>query len=204
MPTKRMPSSSKKLLLEVRACMLCAETLKDGIRPVFQVHPNARILIAGQAPGSKVHATGIPFDDPSGERLRQWMGIDRTIFYDENQIAIVPMGLCYPGKGTAGDRPPAPICADTWRKKLLGTMPDIQLTLAIGQYAHAWHLPHSKMNVTDTVKAWASYGDHTIPLPHPSPRNNIWLKRNLWFESTVVPRLRTRVSDVLTLGATTE
>ena len=185
------------LLREVRSCTLCADTLVDGVRPVLQVSPAARILIAGQAPGSKVHASGIPFDDASGERLRDWMGIDRSTFYDDPRVAILPMGFCYPGKGKSGDLPPLPICAQTWRERLLVQMPCISLTLVIGQYAQAWHLENPHRNLTETVRAWDSYGEELMPLPHPSPRNNIWLKRNPWFESEVLPSLKLRVAKLL-------
>jgi len=185
------------LVHSVRSCTLCEKQLVNGVRPVLQVNPSARILIAGQAPGSKVHASGIPFDDASGSRLREWMGIDADTFYDEKQVAILPMGFCYPGKGKSGDLPPVPLCADTWREKLLHVMPKIKLTLVIGQYAHAWHLPFMQKNLTETVRAWTSYEKQLLPLPHPSPRNNIWLKKNEWFERDVLPELRKRVSHAL-------
>jgi uracil-DNA glycosylase len=162
------------------------------------VHPAARILIAGQAPGSRVHTTGIPFDDASGERLRDWMGIDQKTFYDATRIAILPMGFCYPGTGKSGDLPPRPECAPAWRDRLLATMPDIRLTLVIGQYAQAWHLKgEAKATLTETTLAWRDYGQTTIPLPHPSPRNNIWLKRNPWFSEELLPILRKRVKAAL-------
>lgn len=192
-----MSSDFRLLLKDVRACTLCTKQLPMGPRPVVQADPRARILIAGQAPGSKVHQTGIPFEDPSGDRLRDWMGIDRGTFYDSSKIAILPMGFCYPGKGKSGDLPPLPICADTWRHKLLAALPNIELTLIIGQYAHRWHLGASEMNLTETVRAWKSYGDRVIPLPHPSPRNNIWLKKNAWFESELLPVLKQRVKSAL-------
>lgn len=185
--------SFNSLLTSVRACTLCADELDTGVRPVLQANPSARILIAGQAPGSKVHETGIPFDDASGDRLREWMGVSKETFYDETQIAILPMGFCYPGKGRSGDLPPMPICAETWREKLLIALPNICLTLVIGQYAQKWHLPHQKKNLTDTVRDWQTYDDDLMPLPHPSPRNNIWLKRNEWFVRDVVPELKFRV-----------
>jgi len=189
--------NSNTILNEVRSCTLCKNDLKNGVRPVLQVSPSARILIAGQAPGSKVHATGIPFDDASGDRLRNWMGIDRDVFYDAEQVAILPMGFCYPGKGKSGDLPPLPICAETWRDKLLAMMPDIKLTLVIGQYALAWHLPEREKTLTETVRNWSSYDDSLMPLPHPSPRNNIWLAKNRWFESEVLPTLKQRVRSAL-------
>ncbi len=186
-----------QLLGQVRACTLCEAQLGDGVRPVLQADPRAKILIAGQAPGAKVHATGVPFDDPSGDRLRNWMGIDKATFYDPAQIALVPMGFCYPGKGKSGDLPPMPICASTWRKQLLGAMSNIQLTLVIGQYAHAWHLHEPQDNLTETVRSWQSYPKRLLPLPHPSPRNNIWLAKNPWFESDVLPDLKVRVRHAL-------
>ena len=193
-----MPQRSyKRLLQEVRACTLCADELEHGVRPVLQVHPDAKILVVGQAPGSKVHATGIPFDDPSGDRLRAWMGIDRDAFYDERKMAMLPMGFCYPGKGRSGDLPPVPRCAQTWRAKLLAVLPNVELTLVIGQYAHAWHLPDRGKTLTDTVGRWRDYGDGVIPLVHPSPRNIMWLRRNPWFEEEVVPELRRRVAGLL-------
>jgi len=192
-----MPKSSTSLLrlaADVRACRLCSDQLEHGVRPVFQVDSRAAVLIAGQAPGSKVHRTGIPFDDPSGDRLREWMGIDRNTFYDASKVAILPMGFCYPGTGRSGDKPPMPICAPTWRARLLAQMPHLKLTLVIGQYAQKWHLNELEASLTLTVKAWASYDESIIPLPHPSPRNNIWLKRNPWFADDVLPTLKERVA----------
>ena len=194
----RMPSRSfSALIASVRACTLCEDQLEAGVRPVLQADPKARVLIAGQAPGSKVHATGIPFDDASGKRLREWMGVDDNTFYDASQVAILPMGFCYPGKGKSGDLPPLPICAETWRDRLLQRLPNLGLTLVIGQYAQAWHLPEQAPTLTATVQAWARYGRALLPLPHPSPRNNIWLKKNPWFEQDVVPELQRRVAVLL-------
>ena len=188
----------QRLIAEVRDCRLCAADLPLGPRPILQVHSKARILIAGQAPGSKVHRSGVPFDDASGDRLRDWMGIDKAMFYDATRIAILPMGFCYPGTGKSGDLPPRPECAATWRARLLARMPDVELTLVVGQYAQAWHLKDAaKANLTDTVLAWRDHWPRVLPLPHPSPRNNIWLKRNGWFESEVVPALRKQVREVL-------
>lgn len=186
------------LLNDVRDCRLCERHLPFGPRPVLQAHPKARILIAGQAPGQKVHASGVPFDDASGERLRDWMGIDRTTFYDEQKIAILPMGFCYPGKGKSGDDPPRPECAPTWREQLLDGLENIALTLVIGQYAHAWHLPNTYRTLTETVKRWKNFAPSLIPLPHPSPRNNIWLKRNPWFSRELQPHLIRSVQKALT------
>ena len=188
------PSPLEQLTVEIRACTLCAHALPMGPRPVLQVSESARILIVGQAPGIRVHQTGVPFDDPSGNRLRAWMGIDKNVFYDAEKIAIVPMGFCYPGTGKSGDLPPRPECAPTWRAKLLDQLPQISLTLVIGQYAQAWHLGRlAKDNLTETVKAWQEFGRHVIPLPHPSPRNNIWLKKNPWFEQQVIAALQQQV-----------
>ncbi len=189
--------SFSALIASVRACTLCAGELEAGVRPVLQAHPGASVLIAGQAPGSKVHATGIPFDDPSGNRLRDWMGVDRDTFYDETKIAILPMGFCYPGKGKSGDLPPKPVCAATWREKLMAGLPNIELVLVIGQYAQAWHLPEQQATLTQTVRDWSSYERDLLPLPHPSPRNNIWLKKNPWFEVEVLPELKARVASAL-------
>lgn len=185
------------LLKDVRACTLCAQHLPHGVRPVVQAHAGARILIAGQAPGRKVHETGIPWDDASGTRLRAWMGMDAETFYDAKQVALLPMGFCYPGKSSSGDLPPRSECAKAWRARLLAGMPDIKLTLVIGQYAIAWHLPEVSENLTQTVRNWDAHWPKALVLPHPSPRNNPWLKKNPWFEGEVVPELRRRVVGVL-------
>ena len=185
------------LLKDVRACKLCANHLPLGPRPVVQIHPSARILIAGQAPGRKVHETGVPFNDPSGDRLRLWMGIDRDTFYDATQIAILPIGFCFPGTGKSGDFPPRPECAPAWRSELLAHLKNLELTLVIGQYAQTYHLPDNDTSVTSKVEAWRTSWPHTVPLPHPSPRNNLWLKRNPWFETELIPELRMRVTNVI-------
>ena len=190
-------SSWQNLLTEVRQCTLCEPELPMGARPVVQLHPNAKILVAGQAPGRRVHASGKPFDDPSGDRLRQWMGIDKATFYDAEKLAIIPMGLCYPGTGKSGDLPPRPECAPAWRQKLLEQLPNLELTLAIGQYAQSWHIDEPKQTLTERVKNWESYWPELLPLPHPSPRNNLWLKRNPWFEDSIIPTLQERVSALL-------
>ncbi len=191
-------SDIASLLTEVRACHICAEFLPCGPRPVVQIHPSARILIASQAPGRKVHETGIPFNDPSGERLRSWLGISADVFYDEKQIAILPMGFCYPGAGKSGDLPPRPECSPAWRETLLSHLKNLQLTLVIGQYAQAYHFADKKMTVTEHVGNWRKTWPHTIALPHPSPRNYHWLQRNPWFEQCVLPMLQQRVAEVLT------
>jgi uracil-DNA glycosylase len=186
------------MLARVRACTHCAAHLPLGPRPVVQLDPHARILIAGQAPGTKVHATGFPFNDPSGDRLRRWLGVTREQFYDPKLFAIVPMGFCYPGRGKSGDLPPRPECAIHWRTELLAHAPAIELTLAIGQYAIAWHLKDEQLpTLTETVRNWHEYWPKVLPLPHPSPRNNIWLKKNPWFEKEFVPELQGRVAKLL-------
>ena len=157
----------------------------------------ARILIAGQAPGRRVHESGIPFDDPSGDRLRDWLGVDRIIFYNPRRFAILPMGLCYPGTGRSGDLPPRPECAPAWRLPLLAGLRDLRLTLVIGQYAQAYHLPQAVGGVTEVVRAWRSFLPGFLPLPHPSPRNQLWVSRNPWFLSEVLPELRSRVQHIL-------
>jgi len=189
--------SFTQLLGSVRACRLCASSLPLGPRPVLQADPRARILIAGQAPGRRVHDSGIPFDDASGQRLRDWMGIDGETFYDPARVAILPMGFCYPGAGQSGDRPPRRECAQMWRRDLLEALPRIELTLVIGRYAQAWHLPDAKGSVTGAVRAWQSYAPHIVPLPHPSPRNNGWLARNAWFSESLLPHLRQLTAKVL-------
>ena len=185
------------LLARVRACQICAAQLPLGPRPVLQAHADARILIAGQAPGRKVHASGIPFDDASGERLRSWMGIARETFYDPHQVAILPMGFCYPGPGRSGDLPPRPDGAPAWRAPLLGHLPQLRLTLLLGQYALAWHLPQHRGTLTEAVRQWRHHAPHLLALPHPSPRNNGWLRQNPWFEQELLPELRARVVQAL-------
>lgn len=182
----------------IRSCTLCADRLPFGSRPVFQVSRTSRVLIAGQAPGRRVHETGIPFNDPSGDRLRDWLGLDREVFYDASRVALVPMGFCYPGTGESGDLPPRPECAAAWRERLLRELGFVSVTLAVGQYAIGWHLgARAKSTLTETVRAWREYAPGCWPIPHPSPRNNLWLRRNPWFESDVVPELRRRIAAVL-------
>lgn len=188
------------LLADVLDCTLCSDMLPLGPRPVLQFSPAARILIAGQAPGRKVHETGIPFNDASGDRLRKWLGMEREQFYDAGRIAILPMGFCYPGTGKSGDLPPRPECAAAWREQLLAQMNQLELTLVIGQYALAYHLPESKGSVTEAVKAWQDHWPTILPMPHPSPRNQRWLKQNPWFELQVLPALKQRVSQILHHG----
>lgn len=191
--------SFEMLLAEIRACRLCATSLQDGVRPVLQASASSRLLIVSQAPGRKVHATGIPFNDVSGDRLRDWLGVDRDTFYDAQRVAIVPMGFCFPGSGRSGDLPPRPECAPMWHPKLLPMLKRVQLTLAIGQYAQAGMLGGQRgASLTETMQAWREHLAHGIlPLPHPSPRNRLWLKRNPWFESELLPVLRSEVKRVL-------
>jgi uracil-DNA glycosylase len=185
------------LLREVRACTICKD-LPLGPNPIVQASSTARILIAGQAPGRITHHKNRPFDDPSGNNLRKWMGIDRDTFYDASKLAIIPMGFCYPGTGKGGDLPPRPECAPAWRKQLLAALPNMRLTLVIGQYAHAWHLPHdAHLSLTDRVRNWNNYAPSIIPLPHPSPRNGAWLKNNPWFSSEVLPHVQRLVDAAL-------
>ena len=191
----RMPF--EELVARVRRCRICEAHLPHEPRPVVQVSQSARLLVVGQAPGRRVHDTVLPFNDPSGDRLREWMGVDRDTFYDDQQLAILPMGFCYPGTGKSGDLPPRPECAPAWRDLLLERLEGVQLTLVIGQYAHAWHLPGPKASVTERVKRWREVWPEVVPLPHPSPRNNLWLRRNPWFEEEVIPKLRQRVRDIL-------
>lgn len=187
----------QKLVNEIRQCTLCAEELPCTPRPVVQLHADARILIAGQAPGKRAHDSGVPFDDASGERLRTWMGVDAETFYDARRIAILPMGFCYPGTGGHGDLPPLQRCADTWRAQVMAQLSNIQLTLVMGQYALRYHLPNARGGVTETVQQWQDYAPAVFPLAHPSPRNRPWLARNPWFEQNLVPALQACVARVL-------
>jgi uracil-DNA glycosylase len=195
---KTIPITFARMVDEVRACTLCSAHLPLGPRPIFQLNPAATILIAGQAPGKKAHESGIPFNDPSGDRLRNWMGIDRDTFYDDQRIAILPMGLCFPGTAAGGDLPPRPECAAQWRQRLLDSLPNIRLTLVIGSYAMHWHAQASKnLSVTDIVKEWQTHWPAMLPLPHPSPRNQRWLRNNPWFEHEVIPVLRGGVAQLI-------
>ena len=190
--------SMNRLLREVRSCTLCKEYLPYEPRPVLRAKASARILIVGQAPGTKVHASGIPWNDASGERLRSWMGVDSDTFYDESRIAIIPMGFCYPGKGKSGDLPPRRECAPQWHEALLAHLKELRLILLIGQYAQAYYLGKRRQaTLTETVKAFADYGPLYLPLVHPSPRNQLWLKKNPFFEERLVPHLRNRVRELL-------
>jgi uracil-DNA glycosylase len=185
------------ILKDVERCSLCAKYLPHGPRPVLQVNPKAKILIAGQAPGKKVHESGVPFLDASGDRLRDWLGVSREVFFDHTKIAILPMGFCYPGPGKSGDLPPRPECAPAWRSQLLSHMKAIELTVVLGKHAQAYHFPDSRLPVTELVMSWRDYWPKLVPLPHPSPRNNLWLRRNPWFEEDLLPVLRERISVIL-------
>ncbi|MDX1905857.1 MAG: uracil-DNA glycosylase family protein [Bacteroidia bacterium] len=190
------------LLTEIRACRHCEAHLPLGPRPVLRASATATVLIAGQAPGTRVHATGIPWNDLSGNRLRQWLDMDSDTFYDESRIAILPIGFCYPGKGTRGDLPPRPECAPLWRARVLALMPQLKLVLAVGQYAADYHLGATrKVTLAETVRHWETYaGQGIIPLPHPSPRNVGWRIQHPWFETEAVPRIRARVWEVMSVG----
>jgi uracil-DNA glycosylase len=186
------------LLEDIRACRLCEAHLPLGPRPVLRASATARLLIVGQAPGARVHASGVPWDDASGRRLRDWLQIDADTFYDESRVAIVPMGFCYPGRGGGGDAPPRPECRATWHGTLLPMLPSVGLTLLIGQYAQAYFLgARRKATLTETVRAWREYAPGLVPLPHPSPRNVAWFKANPWFDDEMLPMLRDSAARVL-------
>lgn len=195
---KKQKPGLPALLAEIRACRVCESALPLGPRPVLQAGREARVLIVGQAPGARVHETGVPWSDKSGERLRSWMGIGEDVFYDASRIALVPMGFCYPGKGPSGDLPPRRECAPLWLDRVLAELPEVELTLLVGSYAQQRFLAgERKPTLTQTVEAWRDYGEHRLPLPHPSPRNVGWFKHHPWFERDVVPVLRARVAAVL-------
>ncbi|MEO0379774.1 MAG: uracil-DNA glycosylase family protein [Pseudomonadota bacterium] len=187
---------------DLRGCTICAERFavtqtQHQPRPVVWFRPGARILVAGQAPGARVHQSGRPFTDPSGDRLRDWMGVDADTFYDRDKLAIVPMAFCFPGYNAKGsDLPPPKICAKTWRDRVMAHVGEVPLVLLIGGYAQSWHLG-TRTGVTDTVAAWRTHAPRAFPLPHPSWRNTGWLKKNPWFEAEVLPSLRARVKEVL-------
>ena len=184
------------LLTEVRACTICTG-LPLGPKPLLQADSAAQILLVGQAPGSKTHEKGRPFDDVSGKRLRDWLGVTEEQFYDPRLFAIIPMGFCFPGTGKGGDMPPRPECAPAWRQPLLDALPNIRLTLVLGQYAMNWHLADRRSRtLTDTVKRWREFWPELLPLPHPSPRNIRWFKANPWFETDVIPVLQDRVREL--------
>ena len=189
----------EELLTEIRACEICIAHLPLGPRPILQAHVDASILIAGQAPGRRVHMSGVPFQDPSGDRLREWMDVSEDVFYDPRRVAILPMGFCFPGSTSSGDKPPRPECAPAWREQVLAHLPKVRLTLVLGRYAQAYHLGSSRRSVTEAVAAWREYWPDVLPLPHPSPRNQGWFKRNPWFERDVLPELGRRVEELMEL-----
>ncbi len=186
------------LLARIRACRMCAHALPHGVRPIVQAASTARLLIIGQAPGSKVHVSGIGWDDDSGDRLRAWTGLDRETFYDPAQVAQMPSGFCYPGKGNGGDLPPRPECAPHWHPPLLAALPQVRLTLLVGQYAIGRYLPrHLRPSMTEAVRRFAEAPVGLFPLPHPAWRSRLWMARNPWFESDVLPALRQQVAQAL-------
>jgi len=194
-------ASLQRLLTEVRACCVCAGALPLEPRPVIRCAASARLLIVGQAPGIRVHETGIPWNDPSGDRLRAWMDVDRETFYNESRIAIIPMSYCYPGRGPRGDNPPRKECAELWFPRLLAHLPKVRLTLLVGRYAQRHFLRDgAKRTLTETVRAWRDYLPEFIPLPHPSARNQYWLEKNPWFGAEVVPALRENIDKILRAG----
>lgn len=188
----------EELLHNIRQCTICSQHLVLGPRPVVTAHPQSKIAIIGQAPGTKVHNSGIPWDDASGKRLRNWLGVSDKTFYDETKFAIVPMGFCYPGKGKTGDLPPRPECAPQWHKQLMDKMPNLQLIILIGMYAQKYYLQKdAKKTLTETVAHYQDYLPNYFVLPHPSPRNRFWLTKNPWFESEVISELKTKIKQVL-------
>jgi len=188
----------KKLLSDIRDCEVCAGHLPLGPRPIVAAHQDARIIIIGQAPGTKVHETGVPWDDPSGRQLRKWLGVSDEVFYNESKIALVPMGFCYPGKGKGGDLPPRPECAPLWHQKLWDSMPNLELIILIGTYAQKYYLKEQmEKNLTETVRSYRNYLPKYFPLPHPSPRNRFWLTKNPWFEDEVLGDLDDLVNKLV-------
>jgi uracil-DNA glycosylase len=198
-----MSERAQALHEEIKACTLCSEHLPLGPRPVVQFSETSRILIIGQAPGTKVHASGIPWDDDSGDRLRDWLGLDKPAFYDADKVALMPMGFCYPGKAKGGDAPPRKECAPQWHEDILQTLPDDRLIVLVGSYAQAQYLPQTrKQSLTDRVRQGEQVSEAlgpVIPLPHPSWRVRMWMKRNPWYEEDALPDLRQRVSHILTI-----
>lgn len=195
-------AQESSLIARIGACSLCADRFAKtrtahAPRPVVWFRPGARLLIAGQAPGARVHESGRPFTDPSGDRLRDWLGLDEAAFYDLSRVAVVPMAFCFPGYNAKGsDLPPPPICARTWHGAVMDRLRDVALTVLVGGHAHKWHLG-AKTNVTDTVAAWREHAPKVFALPHPSWRNTAWLKKNPWFETDLLPVLRARVAEVM-------
>ena len=190
-------SAMQELLHNIRQCTICSNDLALGPRPVVSAHPDSKIIIIGQAPGTKVHNSGIPWDDASGKQLRKWLNVSDEDFYDETKFAIVPMGFCYPGKGKSGDLPPRPECAPQWHRALFDFMPNVELVILIGMYAQNYYLKDkAKRTLTETVANYEMYLPTYFPLPHPSPRNRFWLTKNPWFEVEVLPFLQEKVNSI--------
>lgn len=185
------------ILKDVLECQVCVDYLPLGPRPLLKIDEDARILVIGQAPGRKAHESEIPWNDPSGDRLRDWLGVSRETFYDDPRLGLMPMGFCFPGTGKSGDLPPRPECYETWHQALLAAMPKVEMTLLIGKYALERYHPRGRGSVTDVVSRWEDDFPTYVPLPHPSPRNNRWLKRNPWFVQEVLPALGAEVARVL-------
>ncbi len=190
------------LLSDIRSCTICAEHLPLGPKPLLQAAPSARLLIIGQAPGSIAHTTGVPWNDRSGRRLREWLGLDDETFYDPKSVAVAPMGFCFPGTGKGGDLPPRPECAQTWHEPLQKTLKKIELTVLVGRYAFEHKIGDRFATLTDAVATWDELLPKLIVLPHPSPRNNRWLAKNPWFERDTLPALRSRVREIHSPPAT--
>lgn len=187
-----------ELISEIRKCTVCEDKLPLGARPVLQASAKSKIVVVGQAPGLAVHQSGVPWDDKSGDNLRSWMGVDKEIFYDEDIFALIPMGFCYPGTGKSGDLSPMKVCAPLWHGKLFQMMKEVKLVLLFGQYAQRYYLGKgAKESLTKTVQAYQEYLPRFFPLPHPSPRNNIWQSKNPWFKEEVLPEFKARVSDII-------
>jgi uracil-DNA glycosylase len=194
--TESLAADLDRLLQEVRACRLCEGRIPEP-NPVLRASASASVLVVGQAPGTRVHASGIPWNDPSGDRLRRWMGVSADTFYDDSRVAIIPMAFCYPGKGKSGDLPPPPECAHTWHQRLHRHLPRIRCTLLIGHYAQSHYLKEKYPNLTGRVRDWRRFAPTTYVMPHPSPRNQLWLRRNPWFEEETVPRLQATLRSIL-------
>ena len=190
-------TSLTELLTDIRGCTICAEHLPHGPRPIVQASAQSHVVIIGQAPGRRVHESGVPWDDPSGRTLRAWLGVTDDEFYDAEKVGLVPMGFCYPGAASSGDAPPRPECAPQWHEPLLDGLPDDRLTVIIGMYAQARYVENRSPTLTETVARWREYLPDRIVLPHPSPRNRHWLTKNPWFESETVPAVQARVREVL-------
>jgi uracil-DNA glycosylase len=187
-----------KLLQEIKNCTVCEQFLSSGCRPIMTASKKSKIVIIGQAPGKKVHESGIPWDDTSGDTLRTWLGVDKKQFYDTDIFALLPMGFCYPGKGKSGDLAPRPECAPLWHQRVLGEIEKVELVILIGLYAQRYYLADTmKSTLTETVKSFKSYAPEYSPLPHPSPRNNIWMAKNKWFKTDIVPALQERVYEII-------